>query len=224
MKSMKRKIIMIISLLILGIMPILAQTLQVYETSVSNNDELEIKITCKGINNYIATGFCIELPDGFSVNGVEGHTTNNLLSDHVIKVGQIDNNKIRVAIYSLSNSPFNISETAGDSNSPLNLCNIKLGFSPLGSFKGQLSNIEFATSSYSLVTAETNAFDITIQMLGDVNDDGTVDISDYIGVANHILGNTPEGFNEAAADVNNDGSIDISDYIGVANIILTGKP
>jgi len=60
--------------------------------------------------------------------------------------------------------------------------------------------------------------------LGDVNNDGVVDISDYIGVANHILGNTPEGFNEVAADVNNDGSIDISDYIGVANIILTGKP
>ena len=61
-------------------------------------------------------------------------------------------------------------------------------------------------------------------LLGDVNNDGTVDISDYIGVANHILGNTPEGFNEKAADINEDGAIDISDYIGVANIILTGKP
>jgi len=61
-------------------------------------------------------------------------------------------------------------------------------------------------------------------LAGDVNNDGTVDISDYIGVANHILGNTPDGFNAAAADVNNDGEIDISDYIGVANIILTGKP
>jgi len=61
-------------------------------------------------------------------------------------------------------------------------------------------------------------------LIGDVNNDGAVDISDYIGVANHILGNTPAGFNATAADVNNDGDIDISDYIGVANIILTGKP
>lgn len=59
---------------------------------------------------------------------------------------------------------------------------------------------------------------------GDVNDDGKVDISDYIGVANYILGNIPYGFNETAADINNDGKIDISDYIGVANIILNGKP
>jgi len=59
---------------------------------------------------------------------------------------------------------------------------------------------------------------------GDGNGDGVVDISDYIGVANHILGNTPDGFNVDAADVNKDGVIDISDYIGVANIILTGSP
>ena len=64
----------------------------------------------------------------------------------------------------------------------------------------------------------------TFYITGDVNDDGKVDISDYIGVANYILGHAPEGFNETAADVNNDGKIDISDYIGVANIILTGKP
>jgi len=66
--------------------------------------------------------------------------------------------------------------------------------------------------------------DLTDYVLGDVNGDGVVDISDYIGVANHILGNTPAGFDMDAADVNNDGEIDISDYIGVANIILTGKP
>ena len=58
---------------------------------------------------------------------------------------------------------------------------------------------------------------------GDINGDGTVDESDYIGVANHILGKTPAGFNAIAADVNGDGVIDISDYIGIANIILTGS-
>ena len=58
---------------------------------------------------------------------------------------------------------------------------------------------------------------------GDINGDGKVDVSDYIGIANHILGLTPEGFNAKAADVNGDGVIDVSDYIGVANIILTGS-
>lgn len=70
----------------------------------------------------------------------------------------------------------------------------------------------------------TGTFEELDVICGDVNEDGTVDISDYIGVANYILGHIPDIFNETAADINNDGSIDISDYIGVANIILTGKP
>jgi hypothetical protein len=61
-------------------------------------------------------------------------------------------------------------------------------------------------------------------MVGDINNDGKVDVSDYIGVANHILNIAQETFNEKAADVNGDGKIDVSDYIGVANIILTGSP
>ena len=58
---------------------------------------------------------------------------------------------------------------------------------------------------------------------GDINGDDKVDISDYIGVANYILGNAPESFNQKAADVDENGTIDISDYIGVANIILSGS-
>jgi hypothetical protein len=61
-------------------------------------------------------------------------------------------------------------------------------------------------------------------LLGDVNDDGKVDVSDYIGVANRILGTEQEGFNEKAGDIDGNGVIDVSDYIGVANIILTGSP
>ena len=62
-----------------------------------------------------------------------------------------------------------------------------------------------------------------IDVIGDVNGDGAVDVSDYIGIANYILGQTQEGFNEKAADVNGDGKVDVSDYIGVANIILTSS-
>ena len=58
---------------------------------------------------------------------------------------------------------------------------------------------------------------------GDINGDGVVNVSDYIGIANHILGNTPEGFIEKAGDVNEDNVINVSDYIGVANFILTGS-
>ena len=60
--------------------------------------------------------------------------------------------------------------------------------------------------------------------MGDVSGDGIVDVSDCVGIANHILGNTPEGFNPNAADVNNDNKIDVTDFVGVVNIILYGSP
>ena len=60
-------------------------------------------------------------------------------------------------------------------------------------------------------------------MAGDISGDGSVDVSDYIGVANYILGSASTNFNAKAADVNNDNVIDVSDYIGIANIILTGS-
>ena len=64
----------------------------------------------------------------------------------------------------------------------------------------------------------------SVIIAGDINGDGKVDVSDYIGVANHILGVPQDGFHEKAADVNGDNKIDVSDYIGVANIILNGSP
>ena len=77
--------------------------------------------------------------------------------------------------------------------------------------------------TFNPVTKEVGCSVVTCEMTGDINGDGVVDVSDYIGIANFILGSAPEGFNEKTADVNNDGNIDVSDYIGVANIILTGS-
>ena len=61
-------------------------------------------------------------------------------------------------------------------------------------------------------------------VLGDVNGDGKVDVSDYIGVANYILNIPQETFNERAADVDKNGVIDVRDYTGIGNIIHTGSP
>ena len=58
--------------------------------------------------------------------------------------------------------------------------------------------------------------------LADANGDSSIDVADYIAVANYILGNAPNNFVSKAADINGDNSIDVADYIGVANLILSG--
>ena len=57
-------------------------------------------------------------------------------------------------------------------------------------------------------------------ILGDVNGDKEIDISDVVAMVNHILGNTPTSFKPQAADMNNDGNIDISDVVSLVNMIL----
>lgn len=53
-------------------------------------------------------------------------------------------------------------------------------------------------------------------ILGDVNDDGSVDIIDALLTAQDYVGLDPEGFNPGAADVNCDGSVDIIDALLIA--------
>ena len=96
-----------------------------------------------------------------------------------------------------------------------------------GEYPMELKNMRLSEtdiSKYYDTESVISRFVINSYMPGDINGDGVVNVSDYIGIANHILGSTPTGFIEKAADVNEDNTINVSDYIGVANIILTGSP
>ena len=68
-----------------------------------------------------------------------------------------------------------------------------------------IDNIVFPPSFYSSV------------LIGDVNNDGNINIQDVISVVNIILNTS--NYNEAA-DVNGDSSIDVIDVIGIVNLIL----
>lgn len=57
-------------------------------------------------------------------------------------------------------------------------------------------------------------------LIGDVNMDGAVDVSDISTLAEYIFGNTPAQFCAEAADANEDGAIDVSDISTIAEIIF----
>lgn len=201
-----------------------AQTVMVSEVTASATDEMEIKIeTGTGISNYIATGFYLELPEGFSVVGAEGVKADNVQSNHIVRIGAVGDNKLRVAIYSLSNSQFSIS----GSSLRLPLCTIKLKApNKHGSFTGRLTGIELVSISHSLVRNDAQTFNIQLQSLskGDVNGDGDVDIADAVCIVNHVVGKPNTTFNEAAADANGDGDIDIADAVRIVNLVVGKIP
>ena len=58
---------------------------------------------------------------------------------------------------------------------------------------------------------------------GDVNNDGTVNITDVTMTISHILGQKPSGFNATAADVNSDSMVNITDVTTIIDMILKSK-
>lgn len=56
---------------------------------------------------------------------------------------------------------------------------------------------------------------------GDVNDDGTINVSDYVATAGYILEQDPQPFIFAAADLDGNNDITVSDLVGVAYLALT---
>lgn len=57
--------------------------------------------------------------------------------------------------------------------------------------------------------------------LGDVNEDGAIDVSDALQVLNHYVGNiTLSGSKLSAAEVTNDGAVDVSDALKILNFYV----
>ena len=62
-----------------------------------------------------------------------------------------------------------------------------------------------------------------IDLNGDANGDGLVNVADIVTIMNYIMGITPDIFNFDNADTNNDGLIDAADVVKITNIIMGEK-
>ena len=55
---------------------------------------------------------------------------------------------------------------------------------------------------------------------GDVNNDNAVDVTDVVGIANHVMGETPSIFVIENADVTGEGDVDVTDVVQLANRVM----
>ena len=60
----------------------------------------------------------------------------------------------------------------------------------------------------------------TIDIPGDVNGDGLVNVTDIVATVNYIMEKPSEGFNKEAADLNGDGKINVTDIVMMVSIIM----
>ncbi len=91
--------------------------------------------------------------------------------------------------------------------------------------------VEAGNHTFGLYVESTNANWVAVDnfvlyyygdsfLMGDVNNDGYVNIADVTCMVSYILGNTPPVFIRKAADINGDDIINISDVTLLVNIIL----
>ena len=59
-----------------------------------------------------------------------------------------------------------------------------------------------------------------VLIIGDVNSDGNLDVTDVVAIANYVMGSASADFNAQAANVNAEGDIDVSDVVQLANKVL----
>lgn len=59
--------------------------------------------------------------------------------------------------------------------------------------------------------------------LGDVNNDGKINVADITVLSNKVMGGSPAVFNEQAADINKDSKLNVGDVTALSNIILKSQ-
>lgn len=203
----------------------------IYLNKVEASADSQINLSIKMKNSAAIRGFQFDiyLPEGVTVvKSAKGKIIGSLSDgrlpeddEHTLTINEQSDGALRFLCGSMYDETFTgndgevatltvkIAENMQDGDYAIILRNMKLTETDINNYY----QTEYVKSTLTIKS----------YTIGDINDDGKIDVSDYIGIANHILGNAQEGFNVKAADVNQDGIVDVSDYIGVANIILTGS-
>lgn len=166
----------------------------------------------------------ITLPEGITLaTGDEGEyliepNAERMGDGHAVSARQVSNGAVRMVLATPSSAPF-----AGESGDVLFTLwlDVEQGLDA-GEYALTIDRIIMADVLATQYRADaiTPAVEVRNCIPGDVNDDGTVDMGDYVAVVNYILENDPQPFVFIAADLNNDNEIDVSDLVAVANIAL----
>jgi hypothetical protein len=173
-------------------------------------------------DDITALQFNISLPTGVSIakNSKDKYIVEKTerCEDHTLSVSKPgDANVYTVLLYSTD-----VESITGTDGTVLN---VRLEVSEdmeAGDYEVSLSNINLTTVDEVKITPAdvTCTLTVTNSIPGDANGDGTIDVTDIVGIANCILGRAGNSFDETAADINGDGDVDVTDIVAVANIIL----
>ena len=171
---------------------------------------------------YSAFQFDLLLPEGISIaKNDKGKFIASLnedrKDDHTLNVSDRGDGVYRLMTFSMSNATFSGTQGA------LTYVTLQADTDVSNDTKTAtvLSQVFTEPNGYQNKWADTN-FMITIDsqiLVGDVNNDGEVDVLDVLTLVNYIIGKT-NNINEQAADMNGDNEVDVLDVLTLVNTII----
>lgn len=173
-----------------------------------------LAVSLKNSTELTAMQFELDLPDGVTVSEAALTSRKN---GHSIDYALLGNGNYQFTVFSSSSKPF-----IGNDGVLMNVVLSMPAEMAAGDYTLWQKNIELTTTTGHAVNIEDRSSTLTVNdaLLGDVNGDTKISITDAVGIVNYILGNVSASFLPEAADVNCDGNITITDAVAVVNIIL----
>lgn len=221
-------------LTLLGATSVWAQSVSVPDTRVAQQRTNVLKVTLSSASDTRDLQFDLTLPEGISLVENAG-TVLDAAAGHVIQYQAQADGSIRFVVvdaivdYDDPDATSADAATYGKKFSEGVL--VEIPVLAAADFDGnpavaQVTNLYISNDAGQNVSADPANFEFNIIMnlLGDVNEDGAVDVQDIVCVIGDIQQETPTVFNRGAADIDNEGNIDVQDVVGIVDIIQTKTP
>ena len=185
------------------------------DLSASLGATVTLPVLMENTDEITAFQFELEVPAGVTVTSRKLSTRKS--DDHSLGFAQLPNGNYQFTAFSSNSTAFN-----GNTGTLVNVGLTVDGTMTTGQYAVKVKNIVLTTPNGE----QKRPADVTANLavsnvrLGDVNGDGTINITDAVGVVNYILGRPGTDFRILAADVNKDGTVNITDAVGIVNHIL----
>ena len=179
-----------------------------------------------GLDNedeLVAFEFYMTLPEGVSIaldeDGYPDAVLNDARSDrHTLEVEESSDGSYHFLCYSNRNNA--LKGNSGELLSIKLVCDEDM---EPGAYQGLLSSIKFVDADENRIRLLDLSFDIEVVdiKMGDVNDDGDIDVLDVVAMVNYIMEKPSANFIFAAADHDEDGLVDVVDLVKEVRLVMS---
>lgn len=169
--------------------------------------------------------FDLQLPDGVTVAEKDGKWL-AALTGNAVNTHSISSNKVSDGLYRFMVTPEGNRAISNANGDGMTITIDVADGVVTGTYDMTIKDIEMTVRKTGNVYEDihpknsTAKLTVTEAMMGDVNGDGRVSVTDVISMNSYILEEEPAQFIRKVADLNGDGKVTITDMVQVIDIIL----